>query len=72
MKIFKSRKFWTAIVDLVVSLVLYFTAKYASPEMAEDVKFLIVSFQPVFLMIVAGIAYEDAAAKKAGTFAPWQ
>jgi len=68
MSIFKSRKFWTAMVDLFCSLVLYFVGKYAVPEMAEDVKFLIVAFQPVFALVIAGFAYEDAAAKKAGTF----
>jgi len=68
MAIFKSRKFWTAIVDLVVSLVLYFTAKYADPSLAEDIKFLIIAIQPVFMLVIAGIAYEDAAAKKAGNF----
>ena len=62
MNVFKSRKFWTAIVDVTVSLVLYFTAKYADTGMAEDIKFLIVSLQPVFLLVIAGFAYEDAAA----------
>lgn len=71
MDIFKSRKFWTAIVDLVVSLVLYFAAKYADPGLAEDIKFLIVTIQPVFLLVIGGIAYEDAAAKKAGNFPHW-
>ena len=68
MSIFKSRKFWTAIIDIVASLTLYFVGKYAAPEIAEDVKFLIVAFQPVFVLVIAGIAFEDAAAKKAGTF----
>lgn len=68
MSIFKSRKFWTAMVDLLVSLTLYFVGKYAAPSIAEDVKFLILAFQPVFGLVIAGIAYEDAAAKKAGTF----
>ena len=64
--LFKSRKFWRAILDLLVSLTLFFTAKYLAPEFAEDVKFVIAAIQPVFIMLIAGIAWEDAAAKRAG------
>ena len=71
MNIFKSRKFWTAIVDVAVVLILYFVGKYASPSIAEDVKLIIITIQPVFLLVIGGIAYEDAAAKKAGTFKHW-
>ena len=72
MNIFKSRKFWTAIIDVAVVLALYFVGKYAAPSVFEDVKLVIITIQPVFIMVIGGIAYEDAAAKKAGTFAPWQ
>ena len=68
MSIFKSRKFWTAIVDVVVVLVLYFIGKYAGASVAEDMNVLIMAIQPVFIMVIGGIAYEDGAAKKAGTF----
>jgi hypothetical protein len=57
----RSRKFWVMMLDLVVSLVLYFTARYANPAIAEDIKFLIASLQPVFLFVIASIAYEDKA-----------
>ena len=66
--LFKSRKFWTGILDLVISLVLFFTAKYLSESIAEDIKFVIAAVQPVFLAIIVGIAWEDAAAKRAGNF----
>jgi hypothetical protein len=36
-----SRKFLILCLDTVVSLVLYFTAKYAGPSLAEDVKMVI-------------------------------
>jgi hypothetical protein len=58
--ILKSRKFWLAIFDLVVSLALYFTGKYA-PIAAEDVKVVIYAIQPVFVALIASIAVEDAA-----------
>jgi hypothetical protein len=65
-KLFKSRKFLTALVDVVLSLALYFVSKYAAPGVAEDVKFLIGAIQPVFLLVIGMIAVEDAAAYKAG------
>ena len=68
MSIFKSRKFWTAIVDVAAVLILYFIGKYGSASLAEDMKLIIITIQPVFLLVIGGIAYEDAAAKKAGTF----
>ena len=71
MKIFQSRKFWTAIVDVAVVLILYFTGKYASPSLAEDMKLVIITIQPVFLLVIGGYAYEDAQAKKAGNFPYW-
>ena len=61
-----SRKFWVAMFDLVVSLVLYFGGKYADPSVAEDMIFLIGAIQPVFLLVIGGIAYEDGKAKAAG------
>ena len=69
--LFKSRKFMTAIVDLVASVILYFVGKYAVPAIAEDVVFMIGVMQPVFLLVIAGIAYEDGQAKASGMFKPW-
>ena len=68
MALFQSRKFWLLILDLVISLVLYFGGKYLDPALFDDVKFLIGALQPVFAFIIAAIALEDAAAKRAGLF----
>lgn len=54
----KSRKFWLAMFDLVVSLVLFFVGKYANFVM-EDVQAVIVAIQPVFVILIGAIAYED-------------
>ena len=62
----QSRKFWVLIIDTVVSVILYFGAKYLAPAVAEDVVFLIGSLQVVALAVVGGIAYEDGKAKSAG------
>lgn len=56
----KSRKFWLMILDLVISLALYFVAKYAAAPVAEDVKWVIGLIQPIFIAIISAIAYEDA------------
>jgi|GEM_PF-5562901 len=50
---FGSYEFWVMVIDVVVSLVLYFTGKYLAPEIFEDVKFLIATIQPLVLAIVA-------------------
>ena len=56
----RSRKFWLAILDLVVSLTLFFVGKYAAFAV-EDVNTVIVAIQPVFVMLIGAIAYEDGA-----------
>lgn len=64
-RLLKSRKFWLAILDVVVSTVTYFVTKYVAPEIGNDVLWLIGAWQPVIVMVIAGIAIEDAAEKAA-------
>ena len=64
----RSRKFLLLCLDTVLSMALFFVGKYATPELAEDVKFVIAAYQPVFVAIIVAISVEDAAAKRAGTF----
>ena len=64
MVLLRSRKFVVAMCDLVVALVLYFGGKYvapAHPGVMEDVKFLIGVLQVPVGLVIAAIAYEDAA-----------
>ena len=61
-----SRKFWLMMLDLGVSLSIFFITKYAAPSMAEDALYIIATIQPVFVFVIGGIAWEDAAAKRAG------
>ena len=61
----KSRKFLVLVLDTVVSLVLYFSAKYLAAGAVEDIKTVIVSLQPVALVLIGAIAYEDGQAMKA-------
>lgn len=56
-----SRKFLLLCLDVIVSTVLFVAGKSGNAQMAEDVKALIALYQPVFIAIIAAIAYEDAA-----------
>ena len=66
MSIFQSRKFWAAILDVAVTLILFFTAKYMPANTAEDVKVVIIAIQPIVVMYIAGVTIEDTAKLKAG------
>ena len=64
----KSRKFWLLILDTVISIVLTGMAMFLQekyPEAVEFAKFCILALQPVFVAVIGGIAYEDAASKRA-------
>ena len=63
-----SRKFLLLMLDVVVSMVLYFAGKYIGGEAMQDVQFLIVTIQPVFVMLIYAIAKEDAALKANGNY----
>ena len=67
----RSRKFWLLILDTVVSLLTYFLTNLLAPDnprAAEFALYIIATIQPVFVMIIGAIAYEDGQAKKAGNF----
>lgn len=63
--LFHSRKFLIAIFDALASIAGYFAAKYGGPSLTDDVKVLIITLQPVFIILIAAIATEDAAEKTA-------
>jgi hypothetical protein len=47
-----SRRFWTLLLDTIISLVLYFAGKYFNAAM-EDIRFLIIAIQPIALLLIA-------------------
>ncbi len=55
-----SRKFWLLVLDTLFALAMHFLGKY-SPTAAEDTRFLFLTIQPVFVLIIGAIAYEDKA-----------
>jgi hypothetical protein len=56
----KSRKFWLLVLDTVFALLMHFLGKY-SPSAMEDARFLFLTLQPVFVIVIGAIAYEDKA-----------
>ncbi len=60
-KLLASRKFLLMVMDVVISLGLYFGGKYADPSAVEDLKVVIGLLQPVFVTLIYSIAKEDSA-----------
>jgi len=46
------KELWVMVLDIVVSLILYFVGKYAGAGIFEDIKFLITAVQPLILAII--------------------
>lgn len=64
-RLLHSSKFWTAIVDAVISLAGIWAAYLVGdPRLLELVQQTIVVLQGVFIAIIAGIAWEDANEKR--------
>ena len=57
--LFESRRFVTALADVVFSTILFFVGKYAVPSAIEDVKFVIVALQPVIALLIAAFTVTD-------------
>lgn len=64
-RLFHSSAFYLVLLDLVVSIALYFGAKYLGADEFADVQFLVAALQPIFITIIGKIGYEDAAKAKA-------
>ena len=62
----RSRKFWLAVLDAVIATIGVVTTAILSPEQVDQVLLLVGIWQPVFVALIAGIAYEDGKAKGAG------
>lgn len=65
-KFYLDSKFWTAVIDMVISLTLYFVGKYGSAGLLDDMKFVITAIQPIFAIIVLAIFQTQQAALKNG------
>ncbi len=63
-----SRKFLIMVLDVIVSLALYFIVKYVAPDIVNDIKFVIAALQPVIAVLINAIAKEDAALKGSSNY----
>jgi hypothetical protein len=59
-----SRKFWTLMLDTVISTVILVGGWYLSPDTLDRVVAVIAIYQPVFIALIAAIASEDNAERK--------
>jgi hypothetical protein len=64
--LFKSRKFWIMVVDLILSTATYFITAYVAPDLAKNILWVIGAWQPAVYAVINGIATEDAAKIAAG------
>jgi len=63
MLIWKSREFWTIVLDLLVSAALYFGGRYLAPDAFDDLKWVIAAIQPVVLFLLGWFFSERLIAK---------
>ncbi len=61
----KSRKFWLMTADAIVSLAVYFAAKYLAPAAADDVIKILATLQPVVIVMITAITVQNVEAMKA-------
>lgn len=61
--IFKSRKFWLMVFDVIISTATFFVTNYVAPDLQKVILFLIGAWQPVIISVIIGIAVEDAGEK---------
>jgi hypothetical protein len=64
--IWKSRKFWLGVADVLVSTAGYFVTKYVAPEIGNDILWLIATYQPVIIAIIASYTVQNVEAIRNG------
>ena len=57
--LWKSRKFWLLILDIVLSSAAFFGARYLASDAQDIVKFAVLTLQPVFIMLIGAYAYQN-------------
>ena len=66
--LFQSRKFLLLVLDTVVSLIALILPLYFAPDHVQLGLAFVAAVQPVFVALILGIAWEDAAEK--GNYPP--
>ena len=57
--LWKSRKFWLLILDIVLSTSAFVAARYLGEDAQEIVKFAVVTMQPVFIMLIGAYTVQN-------------
>ena len=57
--LWKSRKFWLLILDIVVSAAAFFGGRYLAPDAQDIINWAIVTIQPVFIMLIGAYTYQN-------------
>ena len=60
--LWKSRKFWIVVLDVLVSSALFFGAKYIAPSTFDDIKFVIGILQAPILLLIAAYTVQNSVA----------
>ncbi len=68
--LWSSRKFRTALFDMVISLLVFILGTLLTDVEARFWLTIIGVMQPVFAMVIIGTAWEDAALKGNGNYSP--
>ena len=59
----QSRRFWLAVLDVIIAVTGYVTAHFIpDPNTVDLVKFLIVTLQPVILLVICAYTVENVQA----------
>lgn len=67
----QSRRFWLLVLSQIVSTVMYFGSKYATPSTFEDIKFLITGLDGLAGLIIVMITAQNITQiKKTGDYKP--
>ena len=64
--LWESRKFRIMVYDTVIALITFTLSRFFGPEVQDAVLELIAILQAPILVLIGGIALEDAAQKRAG------
>lgn len=51
----KTVEFWTLVVDVVVNILFHVLAEYASSEVFDLVKYIVLQLQPLVLVVIGGL-----------------
>ena len=64
--IWKSRKFWITVVDVIVSTAVYFIGRYVAPEIGKDILWLIGTWQPIVILLIVTYTIQNVEALRNG------